>query len=444
MRALPVLAVALLVCSAVVGATGSLAGVSSTTDAPRAVDGSTVSQTDNESLQQVNVLDIPPTSVERWDVNRQYVDLGPAVALSTNATTDRLRTVEMAERIEASNTSDQRAERIQTALQNLESRTNELDQQQTEAVAAYGRGELSSQDLLVELVRVSIVAEELSDRRSRLETLADETPGFTIDRGRMASIGNRLSAFTGPVRSHAEQVIRGDAAPHRYYLATGAQSVTVSTIVDDTYYREAYRGDLRNGEGDAIELEVALDIVAASYPVIWNTTREQTQVFGGGETYPVRIAHSRGDLTAFVDSDARVVYAEHQRRPLSSLVADRRADQTAEGLRLHVNHTYPGGPVEVTVVDAQTGSPVDANVSMTIETGAERPLDPTGDDGTLWTLSPYRPYTITAERQGDTVEATIEPGAPPRVQPTTSDDNETEDNETTATPTPTPTPAVFE
>jgi hypothetical protein len=358
---------------------------------------------------------MPPTSVERWAVDRQYVDLGPALDLSTNATTDHLRTLAMVERVESANTTGERRSRLRTALSGLERQVDELDRRQTAAVTAYGRGEITTRELLAGLVRISIAAEELNVRRSRLETLAAETRGFDIDRGRLASIGNRLSAFRGPVRAHAAAVLQGEADPHRFYLATGPQSVTVSTILDDTYLRESYRGDLRNGAGDAIELEVALDIVAASYPVIWNTTREQTQVFGGGETYPVSIAHSRGDLTAFVDSDARVVYAEHQRRPLASLIADQRAERTGGGMRLVVNQTYPGGPAQIRVVDAATGDPVDATVSIAVETGGTTALGPTGDDGVRWTLSPYRSYTITAADGGEAVEATIDPGAPPRV-----------------------------
>jgi hypothetical protein len=444
MRALPVIAVALLCCSAVVGATGGLAGSPANeatgaaplggTGAAPALDPSTrVAQTGDASLQQINVLDVPPTSVERWGIEQQYVDLGPALGLSANATTDHLQTRAMVERVESANTTAERRERLETTLQDLEARVDDLDERQTTAVAAYGRGEASARELLVTLVRVSIAAEELNDRRNRIEELAADTRGFDVDRGRLASIGNQLSAFRGPVRAHAEAVLRGEVDPHRFYLSTGPRSVTVSTVLDDTYLREAYRGDLRNGAGDAIELEVALDIVATSYPVIWNTTREQTQVFGGGETYPVRIAHSRGDLTAFVDSDARVVYAEHQRRPLASMVADQRAEGTGEGVRLVVNQTYPGGPAQIRVVDSVTGDPIDATVSLAIETGDATRLGTTGDDGTLWTLSPYRRYTVTVEAQGESVEAVVDPGAPPRVdrEPRIDDDN------ATATPTPT-------
>jgi|GEM_PF-173853 len=466
MRALPVIAAALLVCSAVVGATTGLpesvgeaaaadgddTAVSTTSSErdspPPAALPPTVAQTSGQpASQQITVLDVPPGSVERWGVDQQYVDLGPALALSTNATTDQLRTLAMVERVEAANTTEERRNRLQTALFELEQAVDELDQRQTAAVAAYGRGDISSRDMLVDLVRISIAAEELNDRRSRLEALVADTRGFDIDRGRLASISNRLSAFTGPVRAHAEAVLRGEADPHRFYLATGPQSVTVSTVLDETYIRESYRGDLRNGAGDAIELEVALDIVASSYPAIWNTTREQTQVFGGGETYPVRIAHSRGDLTAFVDSDARVVYAEHQRRPLASIVADQRVQRAGEEIRLVVNQTYPGGPVQIRTVDDETGEPIDATVSLAVETGTARRLGTTGSDGVLWTLSPYRQYTVTAEDRGESVDVVVDPGVPPRVKSESEtagaggeNGNETATNGT-ATPTPTSTSA---
>jgi hypothetical protein len=443
MRALPVLVAALLVPVAVVGAAGGLAGTppadrdgADEPVPPAATGGPAVAQTDgNATLQQITVLDLPPSAVERSAVGSHYVDLGSGVGLSTNATTNRLRTMEMVERVEAAETTAERRERLRTELRALEAQVETLDSEQTAAIRAYGRNDISSQELLVSLVRISVAAEELSTRRTRIETLAGETPGFDIDRGRLASIGNRLSAFTGPVRTHAAAVLRGEAAPTRFYLATGADSVTVTAIVDGSYLRESYRADLRNGEGDAIELEVALDIVASSYPVIWNTTREQTQVFGGGETYPVRIAHSRGDLTAFVDSGARVVYAEHQRRPLDSMVADDRVERSGGGVRVTVNHTYPGGPVQIRTVDESSGDPVDADVSIAAGPGDPTPIGATGDDGVRWTLSPNRQYTVTVEAGGESIDLVVAPGDPPVIERGTDDGDG--DGNATATATPT-------
>ncbi|GAB6860474.1 hypothetical protein ACFR97_08945 [Haloplanus litoreus] len=445
MRALPVLVVALLLSSAV-GAAGGLAGTAPVdTDersppSPAALDAPVVAQTDDNRtpLQQINVLDVPPESVGRSAVAEHYVDLGPAVGLSTNATTDQLRTLAMTERVEDADTAELRRERLRTALQDLETSVDDLDRKQIAAVGAYSEDEITTQQLLVTLVRISIAAQELNERRRQLEELAADTPGFDINRGRLASIGNRLSAFTGPVRDHARAVLHGEVDPHRFYVATSARSVTVSAVIDETYYREAYRGDLRNGAGDAIELEVALDIVASSYPVIWNTTREQTQVFGGGETYPVRIGHSRGDLTAFVDSNARVVYAEHQRRPLETVVTDQRIDRTDDGLRLVVNHTYPGGPVQIRVVDEVTGDPVDAPVSIKAGPSPPERIGTTGTDGVIWTLSPNRQYTVSVRALGGNVSAVVPPGVPPRVVTSGDDGDDGDDENTTATPTPTP------
>ena len=446
MRALPVLVVALLL-SAAVGAAGGLgetAAVERSPDrtgtAPPALDDPPVAQTDDNgsSPGQINVLDVPAGSVERSGVDEHYVDLGPSVGLSANATTERFRTLAMVERVQRAETTELRRERLRTALRDLETAVDDLDDRQTAAVEAYGQGELTARELLVVLVRISIVGEELGERRARLEALVADTRGFDVDRGRLASIGNRLSAFDGPVRAHARAVLDGEAAPHRFYVATGSASVVVSTVVDDAYVREAYRGDLRNGAGDAIELEVALDIVADGYPVIWNTTREQTQVFGGGETYPVRIGHSRGDLTAFVDSDARLVYAEHQRHPLEAVVANRRLEATGDGVRLVVNHTYPGGPVQVQASDPTTGDPVDATVRVKAGPTPPERIGTTGSDGTLWTLSPNRQYTVTVEARGENVSTVVAPGEPPRVVPRDRSD----DGGANGTPTSTTTTSV--
>lgn len=443
MRALLVLVAALLVPVAAVGAAGGLADAPADRaevgeTSPRAIGGAGVPQTDGSAtLQQITVLGVPPSAVERSGIEDHYVDLGSGVGLSTDATTDRLRTLEMVERVEAAETREERRGRLRNALRALETEVDDLGDRQTVAIQAYNRGEITSEELLVSLVRIGVAAEELNTRRTRLEALADETPQFDIDRGELASIGNQLSAFTGPVRAHAASVLRGEADPTRFYLATGPESVTLTVVVDDTYLRESYRGDLRNGAGDAIELEVALDIVAASYPTIWNTTREQTQVFGGGETYPVRIAHSRGDLTAFVDNDARVVYAEHQRRPLDTVVADGRAERSVGGVRVTVNHTYPGGPVQIRTVDESTGDPVDADVSVAVGPGDPTPVGTADDDGVHWTLSPNRQYTITVDTRGETVDLVVTPGVTPQIERVTDDGDGGSDN-STATPTPTP------
>jgi hypothetical protein len=442
MRALPVLVAALLLSSAVGAAGGSFGGTplagderapsASQTTTPQtaqtptaALDAPSAAQVaaTGTTLQQITVLDVPPDSVDRADVDEQYVDLGPAVGLSTNVTTGRLRTLAMVERVQRAETTELRRERLRTALGDLDAAVDALDSRQTTAITAYGQNEMTTRELFVTLVRISIVAQELDDRRRRLETLAADTRGFDIDRGRLASIGNRLSAFTGPVRAHARAVLDGQVDPQRFYVATGTGSVTVATIIDDTYVRESYRGDLRNGAGDAIELEVALDIVAGSYPVIWNTTREQTQVFGGGETYPVRIGHSRGDLTAFVDSNAHVVYAEHQQRPLDTVVTDQQFAASESGLRLVVNHTYPGGPVQISAVDQATDEAVDVPVSITAGPGPATPIGATGADGTLWTLSPNRQYTVTAESPSGNVSVVVVPGVPPRVAASDANDS---------------------
>jgi hypothetical protein len=67
------------------------------------------------------------------------------------------------------------------------------------------------------------------------------------------------------------------------------------------------------------------------------------------------------------------------------------------------------------LVDAETETPVDANVTLSEGDEESELLGQSGDDGSIWTLSPQREYTVTAIRGNDVVVLSIRPAAPPRV-----------------------------
>ena len=80
-----------------------------------------------------------------------------------------------------------------------------------------------------------------------------------------------------------------------------------------------------------------------------------------------------------------------------------------------MNRTYPGGPLRVRLTQAETGDPVDANVTIGRDGGESRLVGATGDDGELWTVSPGSRFTVTAIRGNSVVLVTISPSEPPRV-----------------------------
>jgi hypothetical protein len=417
MRALPVLVATLLALSSVVGAAAVDPPSSSPTDSSGALAPSSApSQVENQSADAIHVLDVPAASVTRTSVQSHHVDLGPSLTFAANRSHNRLRTLAVVERIESTTTDDARSRQIRQEFGRVEARARGLRAAQRSAIEAYGDGDLSPRELLIRLAQIDRTARDLDVRRQRIERLAAESD-VAFDPGRLRSLELALQAFTGPVRAHAADVLRGTVPPDRFYVATGPESVILSTVVDDTYVREAYRGEFRNGNAGPIGYEAAVDIASDSYPVIWNLTRSSTQVVGSGQTYYVRVSHERGDLAAFIDPGTRSVFRELQRRPLGTVVLRSGATDAKDGLRLTVNATYPGGPTRISLVDARTGAPVDANVTVGPAEQDSDLVGRTGADGTLWTLTPGSEFTVTAIRGNSVVLVTLPPRDRPRVHP---------------------------
>jgi hypothetical protein len=438
MRALPIAIVALLVLA-------PIAGVSALST-PQSTDAATIDQRnlgvetagDVESVDRTavstartastvasnhtlanrtgNVLSIPAGDVQRSTTDEQYVDLGPAVEFGTNASAAQIETLTVIERIERADSPDVRSTRISEALDTIEQRTGQLREREQRAIEAYGDGDLSPQAFLLELAHIDAQARALEDRRSQLVAIAEDDDEIELDRGRVASLEHRVDALTGPVRAHAGDVLQGRAGIHRFFVATGPESVVLSTITDGTYVREAFRGDrYDSGGGTDIGPADALDIAAESYPLLWELRQNNTDVVGSNGNYLVRMPHQRGVLQAFVDGSSRAVYKEFQTRPLASFERVSTTTATRDGLTLTANYTYPGGPVHLRLVDAETETPVDANVTLSEGDEESELLGRSGDDGSIWTLSPQREYTVTAIRGNDVVVLSIRPAAPPRV-----------------------------
>jgi hypothetical protein len=393
-------------------------GAATAVTSPSPTDGPTTRQVSegNESRNvSVNVLSLPPGAPNQSSVETQYVDLGPALSFASNASTYRIETLTAVENVRSAETTEARQQRILGELNRVEQRVISLRSAQSRTASAFRDGDITQREALVRLARIDIEARALETRRERLATLAEETPEFSVDAGRMDSLSRELDSVTGPVRAHAAAVLQGQSDPTRFYVATSAESVVLSTIVGDAYVREAYRGDVRNRTTNRMSPEEAFDIANRSYPTIWSL-RTDTEILGSGDSYLVRVSYPGGDLSAFVDSGSRNVFKEFQRRPLADVDRGEAVSDTRDGLRLEVNRTYPGGPLRVRLTESSTGDPVDANVTVGRDGGESRLVGATGEDGELWTVSPGNRFTVTAIRGNSVVLVTTSPAPAPAVE----------------------------
>ena len=411
MRAIPVLLAALLVCAAVgAGAlpvadrdrpAASTVGPT-TADAPAAT---AANATDGTT--PVRVLSLNDSDAAAADIDVVTIDAGSAAGFGADASAARVETLALRERVERANTSDERQIRILDGLNEVDKQAITLRSRQEAAIADYAAGEITADELLVELARIRASAAVLEDRVELLTELAAETEGFSLDDSRVFPLLYDLRTFDGPVRERTVRALEGDRdASTRVYVAATDDGVVVSTVADDQYVREAFRADLHDRSGAGINEGTAQNVTQRSYPEIYDAAAGTVSGQGSGGTFLFDLAYPNGTLTAFVGGGTERVFMEHQRVDLAGVPAGSTVSRTLD-LTLRVNRTFPGGPLRVAVVDPTTGEPVDAVVKLGREGGESTEIGTTGDDGVLWTVSPRGEFVVTVVEVGSTDVSTV-------------------------------------
>ncbi|MFB6221405.1 MAG: hypothetical protein ABEH90_08190 [Halolamina sp.] len=342
---------------------------------------------------RTRILAVPEAAVQRTEINRTTLNLGSSARFAGNLSAVRMETIAVERYITATDDEDEQSRRIIEAISTVEQEVITLRGRQQAAITAFNRGELTPREFVIELATISARAEALEDRVAMLVTLADDIEGFSLSRAN--PVRYELRAFDGPVRERAIEAIRGTAPPTQFFVTTGPEGYELTTIDGGTYVREAFRGAVRSGDASAtMETSTAINVTRRSYPVI--TRGVDASVTASGTTNIVTVTQTNESLTAFVDSGSERVFKEYQQVPLAKFQSGPAASNVLNGLRITVNRTYPGGPMRVHVADADTGEPV--NLSVTISQGPAEGVEVgrTGDDGTLWTLSPRGSFTVTA------------------------------------------------
>ena len=375
-----------------------------------------VSGSNDTAATSINVLGIPPSESTRSTLETEYVELGSGLAFSSQTTDIRLETEAVVERIESAGSAEKRQQYLLQELSAIEQRIITLNTRQRQVVEAYGRDELTPRRALYELALIDAEARELQQRRDRIETLTQSTPGFSISSSRFGNVELELNTLTGPVRGHAASVLNGEADSTRFFVQSGDDSVVLGVIRDGTYVRESYRGVLRVGDGGSFSLPDAVNATEAAYPTITDL-RLRDDVVGNPDSDSTRVTieHDRGRLVAFVDSGSQRVFKEYQFRPIDQVTTTSSTSAIKDGLELTAHRTYPGGPVRLQLNSTSTDEPVDAQITVGPAGGRSSVVGETGNDGSLWTLAPSGTYQVTAIDGSSVVVLSVEPTSTPFV-----------------------------
>ncbi|GAB3415420.1 hypothetical protein GCM10027435_11530 [Haloparvum alkalitolerans] len=416
MRALPLLLAALLLAAPVVAGVAPDRPSAAPADAVRVNDGGALQQSDPDDTARVPVLSHPADAAVRADIGRHGSNLGPASGLEVSATTAAMETASVVAHVESAGTNDERIRRLIEAESGLQQDELALHSRQRSAIQAHAAGELTDEELVVELARISAAAEALDRRRVELETLAEETEDFSIS---TAELQLRLGVYSGPVRELATDALRGEVSSDRIYVASGDNAVVLAAVVDGQYVREVYRGDRwdRGASGFGDGSEEAINATAEAYGEALDDQSASTLESNTIVRVDTPLTDERGRVRTYVSSGDGGVFVEHQYRPLDPFAEAESVAVTQDGYNLTVNRTYPGGPVRVSVVDVEEEAPA-AGVTVTVAgDGAEsEEVGTTNEEGVLWTLSPSEPYQVTAVEEPRVARISgIEPTAIPRT-----------------------------
>jgi len=401
MRALPLFLATLLVTAtvgagAIVPAESDAAGVSAATATPTPLqvttDGDRTTETANTTPR--NVLPLRAGTIDRSSLDRHHVDIGPAAGFESAAATDRLATGTIERNLSVEAVDEQQ---LAASVDAMAATADRLRQREAAAVDAFAAGDREPTALLEELALIGQTADRLRDRvdviDSHIETTDDDRQRALSDR--LTTIDYELRMLDGPVRAYAADVFSGERPAGRVSIQAGDENFELTAIDDGAYLREAYRFDNR-ATGGQITASTAEDIVAAQYPWFWERRSGGTWSIGGpGSLSLVSIEIDEGSLQSFIDGTTEERFVEHQRIALDEVVPATQTTKRQDGLAVTVDRTYVGGPVEIRVVDADTGQPVDADVSIGQNGQESVSVGSTANGGRVWTLTPRGTFTFT-------------------------------------------------
>ncbi|WP_193309856.1 Ig-like domain-containing protein [Halorubrum halophilum] len=423
MRALPISLAVLLLFAAVAGAVSpAVAAPAAPADLGAGSDAAVPSGADATAATPVSTPERVPAAVDdaEEDPERSQVDpanrtfrtlgtpggvearagssvrganLGSSIGFAVDGTDAAMETAAVVQQIEAAESGVERQRRILAAINRVERDELTLNSRQARAFSAHASGNLSDRELLDELVRIAATAREYDERLERIDALAAETDGFSSPT-RLDEIQVALQVYEGPVREHALSAARGEVPATEVYVESSERSIVLSTVADGDYVREVVRLDRWDRGGGSISNDEAIDVTAASYPE--TAALRQPDAFGAGSVQRITIPHQFGTLRTFVSGGTQQVFVEHQRVALDAFPDSVPVAEAGDGFNITVDRSYAGGPVTVTVRDAETGEPLpDVTVTKSVGDSNSQAIGTTNADGVVRTLSPAGSYRVT-------------------------------------------------
>ena len=381
------LVLALLVC---LGAFGGVAPA--TTQQSSSM---TVQPVDNAS----NYLAPDAGDVERSGQETTSLDVAASVSANAVGVRSTFSTVSFRRKYDDADTGADRRAVVRNGTERLAERVDALERRERRAIEAYARGETSQEDLFRTLAAIDVEAGARSSTATELRDRAADL-GMDAEAERLSALRIRLVPLRGPIRAEITEGLGGERT--RVHAEAAGGGLVLATVREDedgnyVYLREAYDPGIRSvGPDDRYEGDVGavFDRLAEIYP--WVNDGD-VGVAGANfistdtaRLYSITYEHDHGRLTPYLDGGSNRVVRETQHLRVATLPTEsRNLTADSETLRVHVETTYPGGPLGVTAFDATTGERVDARLAV------DGTVVGSTDGERLWTVAPRGRANVT-------------------------------------------------
>lgn len=353
-------------------------------------------------------LALPPDDIQTEGFGTVTISVSSALAADASRLNASFSRRQLGAAYANAETAAERRLVLRLAATRVATRIDRIERREREALEAYNAGALSTREYLRELAVVDARSEALQQVVRDLERLAGQVKDPPITQSQVSQLEARLLPLQGPIRGHVRQVVSGDRdQPLRVYVETSPDGLVLARIVETDagvqYVREAYvAGNRRPTAPDTFDGNIfaAQERIQRLYS--WAFAIENHDGFSTRNThlgqvavYQFTVDHDHGQLTVFLDGGTNTTFLEYQRKTVSQIPTRAPVTAASNGLRLQVNRTRTGGPLEIRVVDNGTGEPVDARITID-----EEVIGRTGADGRLWTIGPPVRFTVTATAAG--------------------------------------------
>lgn len=302
---------------------------------------------------------------------------------------------------------------LQQAASDLENRSVALRQQQSAALRAYNRGQISSETLLRRLAVVDARANRLDEAITRLLEDVGTEPDYTLPTDLRIRFQNAIAepiTIQGPVKTAIGDSLAG-GGPRQVYIGSTDESIVLARIAGGRYVREAYLASAYDGDRPDQFKNARQDPISAAYerartlyPWAFDNRISSVSARGIGLTavYRFNIDHSHGRLVTYIDGRTNQTFREIQNERLSRLPVSETVVRETGNLTVRANLTHATGPMEVTVRDPELNSTVDAEIRID-----DTLVGSTGEDGKLWAIRPAGIAVINASTAEHATDITV-------------------------------------